>query len=466
MDSLRQRLALARHDTDKLRELSAIANICDLEEVEKYAAPVIQLADKILQSRDLSRAARSWVLIQKGNAVNGKAYYYHRKGDLARGLESYNQCVEIYEEGGDRQGIAISLNSIAMIHEAQGDIPAALDFYSKSLKIQQETGDSLGISYSYSNLASVYSGQGDYALATDYYLKCLQIREKLGHKIGIASALNSLGTMYENTGNREKGMEYYKKSLELYKKTGDKVGVGTLLNNIGGVYYSRRILDSALSTYFNGLEVFRQIQYREGMSFVLKNIGAAYLLAGYNSSGARKAASLALAFKYCDSSLSISKEAGLAENIRNAEETMAKVDSARGNFDGALIHYKQYIIFRDSIKNFENRKATIRNELKYEYEKKEAVLLEKQEKERAVSEEQQSRQMIAIWAVALGLLLVGVFAVFIFRTLKLTRHQKAIIEERQKEILDSIYYAKRIQHSLLPPEKYIQKTLARMSKDD
>ena len=37
------------------------------------------------------------------------------------------------------------------------------------------------------------------------------------------------------------------------------------------------------------------------------------------------------------------------------------------------------------------------------------------------------------------------------------KHQ--IIEEKQKEIIDSIKYAKRIQQSLMPTEKYIEKSL-------
>ena len=37
--------------------------------------------------------------------------------------------------------------------------------------------------------------------------------------------------------------------------------------------------------------------------------------------------------------------------------------------------------------------------------------------------------------------------------------QKELIEDRQKEIIDSIHYAKRIQDSLLPTEKYIDRHL-------
>lgn len=39
-----------------------------------------------------------------------------------------------------------------------------------------------------------------------------------------------------------------------------------------------------------------------------------------------------------------------------------------------------------------------------------------------------------------------------------------IIEEKQKEILDSIYYARRIQNALITSEKYIQKSLSKLNK--
>jgi len=42
--------------------------------------------------------------------------------------------------------------------------------------------------------------------------------------------------------------------------------------------------------------------------------------------------------------------------------------------------------------------------------------------------------------------------------------QKELVEEKQKEILDSIRYAKRIQQSLLPTESYIDRILGRFKK--
>ncbi|HYG53234.1 MAG TPA: hypothetical protein VD905_20180, partial [Flavobacteriales bacterium] len=41
----------------------------------------------------------------------------------------------------------------------------------------------------------------------------------------------------------------------------------------------------------------------------------------------------------------------------------------------------------------------------------------------------------------------------------LIAEQKTLVEEKQREILDSIHYAKRIQRALLPSEKYISRNL-------
>jgi hypothetical protein len=45
---------------------------------------------------------------------------------------------------------------------------------------------------------------------------------------------------------------------------------------------------------------------------------------------------------------------------------------------------------------------------------------------------------------------------------KQIRKQKELVEQKQKEIVDSINYAKRIQKSLLPSEKYIERSLNRL----
>jgi hypothetical protein len=49
---------------------------------------------------------------------------------------------------------------------------------------------------------------------------------------------------------------------------------------------------------------------------------------------------------------------------------------------------------------------------------------------------------------------------------KIIEQQRDEVENKNKEVMDSIRYAKRIQQSLLPTDKYIQKNLRRLNNDD
>lgn len=77
---------------------------------------------------------------------------------------------------------------------------------------------------------------------------------------------------------------------------------------------------------------------------------------------------------------------------------------------------------------------------------------------------------VAIIKFAMALHLINLFTViiatltvvFIFK--KELNDGKAKIDEKQKEILDSIRYAKRIQHALLPSEKYVERSLKKLKE--
>ena len=76
------------------------------------------------------------------------------------------------------------------------------------------------------------------------------------------------------------------------------------------------------------------------------------------------------------------------------------------------------------------------------------------------------------------LLLVLVFSLFLLNRFRITQRQKLVIEEQKvlvdkayenlheknKEVMDSINYASRIQRALLPSQKYIANNLIRLRK--
>ena len=71
---------------------------------------------------------------------------------------------------------------------------------------------------------------------------------------------------------------------------------------------------------------------------------------------------------------------------------------------------------------------------------------------------------------AVGLACVLVLAIVFYRNYrnsqkqkKLIEVQKYLVEEKQKEILDSIHYARRIQRALIASEKYVERSLKKLN---
>jgi hypothetical protein len=136
---------------------------------------------------------------------------------------------------------------------------------------------------------------------------------------------------------------------------------------------------------------------------------------------------------------------------------------------------------KDTILNEKSsQKMAEMSELYKSEKKEEQIKLLEKDKERisAVTEAENWKKNVIISSIVGVLLAVMLVSGFILRSLRITRKQniiiemqkseveqsKLLVEMKQKEVLDSINYAGRIQRSLLPTESYIEKTFARLKQ--
>lgn len=84
----------------------------------------------------------------------------------------------------------------------------------------------------------------------------------------------------------------------------------------------------------------------------------------------------------------------------------------------------------------------------------------------------EKEQKMFIFSVIAILVLVAILTGFVFRSLQITSRQKLIIEQKnketehqKKEIIDSIQYARKIQHTHTPTEAKVYRTLKKLKND-
>ena len=223
------------------------------------------------------------------------------KSDYPKALEYFLRSLEIYEELGNKSGIATALANIGSIYDYQSDYPKALEYILRSLEIYEELGDKKGIADALSNIGIIYDNQSDYPKALKYYMRSLEIREELEDKRGIATSLNNIGLIYMNQSDYSKALEYLLRSLEIKEEIGDKSGIASAVGNIGFLYFTLSQdsvsinpselnefvsinnavnLNNAINYLIEAIQVYEEIGEVNFRSGILKNLADAYELKG------------------------------------------------------------------------------------------------------------------------------------------------------------------------------------------
>ncbi|MEI6411666.1 MAG: adenylate/guanylate cyclase domain-containing protein [Bacteroidota bacterium] len=320
---------------------------------------------------------------------------------------------------------AAALNDIAAVYDSQGDIPKALDFYQKGLKISEEVDDKSTTAGILNNIGFIYKNQGYHVKALEYFQKSLSISDEIGSNPAInIPILNNIGDIYRIQQQNDEAFRYYENSLHLAESIGDKAGMSSPLHNIGLLYEAKKDYNKALDFYQKSLKIDEDLGDKAGISFTLNSIASIYFSRGQ----------FAEALTFAERSLQIARELGYPENIRNAAYLLKRIYQQQQDFPRALQMYEMYTQMRDSINNTETKRASIKNQLQYQYEKKVTADSIRMAEERKVIDArfaQEQTQRYALMGV-LGLSLV--FAGFMFSRYQITRRQKKVIQSQHAEL--------------------------------
>ena len=77
--------------------------------------------------------------------------------------------MKIFEEIGDKKGIAGAYNNIGNIYKDKGNYDNALKNFSVALKVNEEIGNKNWIAINYHNIGIIYKAQGKYDKALENY---------------------------------------------------------------------------------------------------------------------------------------------------------------------------------------------------------------------------------------------------------------------------------------------------------
>lgn len=395
-----------------------------------------------------------------------RAYAFSITSKRDSAILDYEMAVKLGEQYDVPKGQGQALSGLGNIYNVIGDYDKAIKYYMLALKVQDKGIDDSGLSKTYNSLGVLFEYQGNFKKALEYHSKALKIKEKLNDKVSMVNTLNNIGVVYGQLKEYEKALEYHNKAFNLASEVGDIIGNGMISSNMGNWYSKMGDMKKAIEYQKKAVAYYTKANYATGIARSNFNLGAAYF----------KNKEYDLGVNYIIKIVGLADELELKDLQKDIYEQLHDYYSIKNDYKKAYEYSLKYIAINDSIYNESKSKEINEINTRYETEKKEKeieILNQKNE----IQNLDLKQQQLYIYFVVVGLFLLVFIAIMLINRNRIKQrafeivsnqkeeitNQKNIIEEHQKEIIDSITYAKRLQSAILPTEKYIQSNLTKLN---
>ncbi len=290
------------------------------------------------------------------NSFNCLGNCYWSLGQYEKAIALYQQSIEISEEIGYRQGVAISLGNLGCCYVSLGQYEKAIALYQQSIEISEEIDYRQGVAMSLGNLGNCYYSLGQYQKAIALYQQDHDISEEIGGRQGMAMSLGNVGLCYHSLGQYEKAIVHHQQYHDISEEIGFRQGVAISLGNLGNCYDDLGQYEKAIAYQQQSLEISEEIGFREGVARSLHDTGETLIkLENYSEAETKIQESLVISkeinFKYliahsfkalaelahqthqpqlalshCQNGLTLSQELGIPL-VKDCEELLAKIQA-------------------------------------------------------------------------------------------------------------------------------------------
>lgn len=389
------------------------------------------------------------------SARNNIAAIYSELGDYKKSIRQHHKLAALNTgKNMDRSLLASSYSNLGYCYMETSHNDSALFYFTMAAKLNKLTSDFASLASNYYNLATINTNLKFYDKAF-YFLEEIK-KNQLPLKTNLENLILCLkSTIYRNLKKSDSLFKYVLLAKQKCRASNDNLTLLSVISNEAAYYQELKNYGLAENCLKEGLRLSEEIGSQPFVARYSSEMGGFYSSQNKNNE----------AISYFEKALKIEKENGNSTPIINILKGLATAHSKLGNFEMSTKLLDSLIRYTETINSLSIFKATKELEEQYLSEKKDAQI-KLQEKDIEEKKKQNQRQQYALWLGALVIAIMTLLAYLAFKNYQKSKkqnliieQQKSVVEEKQKEIIASIKYAKRIQQSLLPTKAYLDKKI-------
>lgn len=396
------------------------------------------------------------------DALNNVGYYQqYIKNNLDSAIHYYYLSFEIADKIKYYNAMGIAYNNLAFVFQHQGLLEKSIELYNEAYKIFLKRQYPPGITSALVNMGNIYLLNDDYAKAEENFNLALIYANKVPGGFKLGNIFNQLAVINQYKKNYSKSFYYLFKAENIHLQQSDYSSLALTYINIATNHQHVNDLDKSNIYFQKANSILKNVTELSVKSKVFNELSNYYK--------SKKETEKALLF--ADSAYLYAKKIGYPQLILNASMNLSEIYKYKNKFELAYSFLKESHALNDSINNDKIKKSILKQQYKAEYEKKEILMKASQDKKDAENRAEKKRQKVVLVGALLLLLASIVVIYFVYKNYaakkktalvleeknEIITKQKLLVEEKQKEILDSIHYAQKIQSAVLTGENVWKK---------
>lgn len=393
---------------------------------------------------------------------NYRGYVYWHQSVYDSALKYHQKALSLSKQRkSESSPAAFTLQMLGEDYYDLGDYVKTSEYYYKALSMYEKIQDTLGQVQAHNRLSKLYYRLKDFKTSKKHISESQRLNKFIQNHREFAVSFNSIGNIQMEIGSLNSALHYFTRTLEFFIKCGDQIGQSIASINLGDTYSSLyktkhsslAYLDSSFKYYKQSYQINLKVDNKFGMIYGLWGMADVEAKTG----------NVKNALVYFRNALSLSKEINASGEEYQLYWKLYQMYNVIGPSDSSYFYLQKYVHLKNSREGEEQTKALLRQESKYEIEKRLSEEAAKVEKERLIEEEKNRWKNYVIAAVVLLAVILIYFVMSSLRKLKIIASKNELINTintelttQKKEITDSITYAKRIQEAILPSDNFFK----------
>ncbi len=334
--------------------------------------------------------------------------------DPSRSIFYSDKLLALARSQNAKEAIIIGLQAKGNALTIKGDLSQAIEVFMHGVDLAKDIKDPELLGGLYVSIADVYSVMENKSNTILYYKKAIEVLQNIEDKGLYATAIENLGDEYNlNLKQPDSALFYFEESSKIWMAIDDKRGQAFNIGNKGLAYAQLKRTKEAEVNINKAIQLLEELGDYYAISVYLMYMSDIYLERGDNKK----------ALSYTTNSLNIAKKYGLKDQIADAYLKLSELHENNRNIKLSYDNYKNYIVYRDSVKNI----GAVREIAKIRHE---SDLAQKQKELDLSREKEQNKGNIAI-AIGVALFLIVILAIGLYRRTIFISKTKQIIEKER-----------------------------------